>query len=151
RQPPSPTLAVALGSRLEPVADTPRRDEAAWLGRIGLDLFAKAPDVNGHGRGITVEGEVPDFVEELRAREHSPRVRRHQVEDVELPRRKPDGPSPHANHTACTVHLEVAEGELLLPGPDVSLRLPPKHGLNARHDLARRERLRYIVVGTELE
>src|SRR3954453_1453880 len=73
-----------LPLRLELIPNAPDCLEVARAHRVGLDLLAQAPDVDGDGAGVAVELEVPDLVEELLAREDLAGMAGEEEEEVEL-------------------------------------------------------------------
>ena len=102
----------AVGSRQQPVADTPDRLEVLRLGRIGLDLLAQAPYVDGH-RSRVERGRVPpDAGHELIAREHPPWMAGEEPEQIELPRGQPHARRPPLRTSrVARVELDVPELE----------------------------------------
>ena len=71
RRPGGPTArrrwTTGRGSRVPPVADTPDGAQTHRAARVGLDLLAEPPDVDGHG-ALSPNVEAPDVLEQLLAR-----------------------------------------------------------------------------------
>src|SRR5580765_4515174 len=133
----------------EPVADPPAGLEVARLGRDLLDLLAKAPDVNRDRARVELRGVPPHARHELVAREHAARVAREEPEEVELLGGQPDRRAGPRRLARLAFETDVAEGEL--GGGRSGGRAAPEDGADARGELSRRERLRDVVVGAELE
>src|SRR5687768_16444351 len=83
----------------------------ARVRRIGLDLLPDAPHVDGHGRGVAVEGNVPELIEEPVAAEHDTRVRGEQIQEVELLRGELSRSPADADLAGAGVELEPIESE----------------------------------------
>src|SRR6266508_6355642 len=152
RVPPAPAAAMAArrasGRRplmptrswLEAVSGAPHGHQVPGVRRIVLELLPKPTDVDGHGRRVTVEREVPQLLQDLEAREHPARVRRQQQQHVELLGGQANRLAPALDLAAPAIDLQVVEAQ----GRSVGVRLPlplrpPKHRPNASDDLSRRE------------
>src|SRR5205823_14933922 len=77
---------------------------------IGLELLAKAADVNGH-RGAVGDLEAPDVVEELLAGEDLTRVAREEGEQVELERGQGERDTPGLGLPAAGIDRDVGGDE----------------------------------------
>ena len=119
------------------------------MGGVVLDLLPQPPHVDGHGAGVERRRVSPDAIHELVAREHLSRVAGEEPEQVELLRGQLQLTAALADLARPLVDGEVVDGELLAAG-----RMGPgaaQHRAHARDELARRERLRDVVVRPELQ
>jgi hypothetical protein len=91
---------------------------------------------------------APDAIEQTLAVEHEPRVLQEVREQVELPGRQLHRRAGHGRDPAAPIELDVPEREAFL----LERRLgAAQHRLDAGDELSGRERLRDVVVGTQLE
>jgi tripartite-type tricarboxylate transporter receptor subunit TctC len=129
--------------------------DIARLRRIALDLAAQAQDLHVDGAVVDLVVVQPRQVEELVAGQDPVRGAQQDHEQAELAVGKRHGAAVGGDKTA-RIEIELPAVEPV--GAD-SLRLAlanlgapaPKHGANAREQLARAERLGEVVVGAELE
>src|SRR5215210_7126266 len=80
-----PIGAREADSRREAVANAPDGLDEPRPARIRFDLRPQAANVDGHGRGVAVEGVLPHGVHEVVARENLPGVTGQEQQEVELP------------------------------------------------------------------
>ena len=104
--------------------------------------------MHGQRPGVDRGGVAPHALHDLVAREHAPRVPRQERQEVELARGQANVASTYAYLARGQVDLELAEHEHVGRGLSAGA---PQDGSHPRHQLARRERLRHVVVGAELE
>ena len=100
---------------------------------------------------VAGERVAPDALEQLVAREHEPAVVEQLPEQVELLRRELDLAVADHRLAAAGVDHEVAVANLLALVAAALGRRAAQHALHPRHELARVERLRQVVVGADLE
>src|SRR5213593_182235 len=150
RPPRAAARALASPSRIEPIADAPDRDQAAGLRGVHLDLLAEPADVDGDGGRVAVPGEIPHLLEELGAGERDAGTRGHHSQQVELLARELHRVSLLAYLPAGAVDLQVAVAKDGGRGGR-GWAGPPEDGTGPGHDLARREGLRDVVIGAELQ
>src|SRR5436190_3825061 len=114
----------------------------------GRERLAQPPDVHVDRALLDEHVLAPDLVEQPRARENAPRMRHEEVQQAKL-----GGPE---------IDRLVARGDLVRRRIDAQAgdldhvvgklrRAPAHHRLDAREQLARRERLGDVVVGAALE
>src|SRR4051794_8304038 len=137
--------SVARGRDL--VADAPHGDDRRRVAELAPELA----HVDVDGARVARERVAPDALEELVAGEHEAAMVEQLPEEVELLRRE--------------LHLVVADAHLAPPGVDVQVAVLDDGALplapigrraaqdrpDARHELARVERLREVVVRADLE
>ena len=138
-------LGGALGRDL--VAHAPHRHDRRRVAELAPHL----PHVDVDRARVAGERVAPDALEQLVAREHEPAVVEQLPEEVELLRRELDLLVADHHLAAAGVDDEVAVADLvaLLAAPVG--RRAAEDALHARHELARVERLRQVVVGADLE
>src|SRR2546427_2468077 len=152
-----PFIAVARATnRLrfelsEPVPDAADGLDAWRLELRREELAAKPRHVDVHGPGLDEAVAAPDEVKQVLAPEDPPRGADQRGEELELLGRQLDKPVLHPDLAAVALDLEIA-------GPQTGLlllrvgRLAPAHDCpDPCDELPRRERLRHVVVGAELE
>src|SRR5262245_32036883 len=121
----------------------------ARVGRVELDLLAQPPDVNSDRPRVEGRLVAPDAAHQLVTRKDPAGVPGEKPEQVELLRRQPESTPGLADVAGARVELDVAEAEALARG--VAGASPAQHRPHAHRELPGRERLRDVVVGTELE
>ena len=118
----------------EAVADTPYGLNPVRVRGVGLDLGSQAADVDRHGCGVAVEGELPDAVHQLIAAEDLARVAGEEEQEVELSCGQVHLSPADDNRPCRRIDLEVAEAERLLR---VTAAIgAAQHGVHARHQLS---------------
>ena len=132
----------------QPVADAPDRLDEARLGGVVAELGAQAADVDGDGAGVVEEGEVPDRLHQLVAREDLAGVSGEVGEQVELALGQRDllaveGDRPHRGLDPQRPDLDRRR-RLLRP---CGRRDPAQHRVDAGDQLGGREGLDHVVVG----
>src|SRR4029079_206005 len=145
--PPDPRAPSSIVR--ESIADAVDREDEAWLTGVRLELAAQVLDVRVDRTFIALERDAVQRVEQLAPREDAPRLAREGREERELGRGQVDA-------AAAALGPHPRNVELQLPDPDHVGRVcravgPTEHGLHPRHELARGEGLRQIVVSSELE
>src|SRR5581483_9422248 len=98
-------------SWVEPVADAPDGVQVKGPARVGFDLFPQAPHVDGHRSGVDCRLVAPDARHQLVAGEHVARMGGEEPAELELLRRELDARAGAAGLAACTIALELAEGD----------------------------------------
>ena len=118
-------------------------------GRSEPELLAQLRHVNVHRALVAVPVGAPDAVEQLLAREGQAGVVGEEGEQIELAGGQRHDLARPASLPAPHVDLEVADGEHLLGRR--ALAGPAQDGADAGNELAGRERLDQVVVGTQLQ
>src|SRR5581483_8689676 len=113
-----------------------------------VELAPQLRDVHVHGAGAARVGHAPDEVEQPLAREHDPRVLEEAREQVELLARQLDRLAAHRHLARVAAEDDVPRREDDVLGAALGAT---QDRLDPRRQLARRERLRDVVVGAELE
>src|SRR4029079_5849003 len=132
------------GSRRELVAGAANRPDEVGT----VELAAQLPDVHVDRPGTAGEGQAPDALEDPLPPDYDARRLRELPHEVELARRKLDLRPRDKCGALAAVEDDVAGGEHVL----VRLGLgPAEHRVHAGDELTRRERLRDVVVGSQLE
>ncbi len=97
---------------------------------------------------------VPEAVEQVRPCEDLAGVLRQEREDLELGGRQLGGPARNVHFVEVVIDLEIGDARLprrLAARSDRRLAGAPQQRANAREHFARRERLRDVVIGPELQ
>src|SRR5213076_74843 len=115
------------------------------------ELATKLADVDVDGSRIASERVPPDPLEQLVSRQHEAAVVEELPEQVELLRRQLDLLLADANFAPARVDAEVAVADDRALGLPPLGRRAPQDRLHPRHELARVERLRHVVVRADLE
>src|SRR6266542_962849 len=137
----------------ELVAEASDGDQMAWTMPIFLDLLAQSLDVDVQGLCVADVINAPDFVDQVLTGEEPPLPGEEQLQELELLWSHGDGISPDEHLVAFGIQLDRPPGQLAgqrgLRG-DRHLG-PAQVSAYPGYQLPHRERLRHIVVGTELE
>src|SRR5215468_11323216 len=116
-----------------------------WIGRILLQLLPQLHEliINCSRRWIVVVGVSPNLVQQFLAADHTFRIRKKKLQDLEFLRRQRDVLAGARELHLFEVDSDVAKagGGALRPAPYATHRR-----LNARQQLPRTERLRNIVI-----
>jgi len=121
---------------------------------VGLDLLAQPRDLDVDRAVEHVVVAAASEQRQLFARERLPRVLREDLDQRELGGREVNGRIPIGKGARREIQRERAERHLAVrfgSARSEPLRVPAQHGMDARNELARVERLRQIVVGPHLE
>src|SRR5262249_36850834 len=133
--------------RRDLVADAPDRDDRRGVAQLAPQLA----DVDVDRPRVAGEGVAPHALEQLVARPHEATVVEELPEQVELLRGELDLVVADANLAAAGVDEQLAVLDLRALPLAALGRRAAKDRLDARHELARVERLRHVVVGADLE
>src|SRR6266516_7940481 len=112
------------------------------------ELAAELRDVHVDGPGSAGVGHPPDPIEQLVTADHYARILEQGREQVEFLRRQLDRLAVDRNLARVPVQNDVVQREHLFRAAPVGA---PQDCLHAGDELARRERLRQVIVGAELE
>src|SRR3954471_17864060 len=140
----------ALG---EGVPDTPHRQDEHRRRRVVLDLVPQVADVDVYRLLVLVEGlVVAQELEQLRAGVDPPGSRGEVSEDLEFGRRQAHPPVAALDAPPLEIDEQVSVSDDAATDRvrEVAIRAPEER-LDPAHQLAQTERLRQVVVGTELE
>src|SRR5262249_40169854 len=127
------------GSWIEAVADAPDRVQVERPARIGFDLLAQPPHVDGHRARVDCPLVAPDAGHQLVPGEDVAGMRGEEPEQLELLRGELKGGPGTAGLAAGAVELDLAEGDRLAGRRDAVAAA--EHRAHARGKLPRRERL----------
>src|SRR5438093_4294423 len=133
----------------EAVADAVHRQEITRHRRIRLELASDVLHVRVDRSLVRLERDTVCGVEQLRAREHTTGLPRHRGHELELGRSQIDDALRNGHAHAGKVERHVSDAE------DLGLGRPAlgaaKHGAHAGYELFWAERLRDVIVRTDLQ
>jgi hypothetical protein len=109
---------------------------------------AQAADMHIHRALLDEHMIAPDLVEQLRARMDTLGVGHQEVQQAELGRAEADFLAVGGNTVGRRIQAQTTEFDRILGR---LRRVPPQHGLDPRHQLARAEGLGDVIVGAKLE
>src|SRR5919106_1377648 len=155
RRSPPRRRQVVRGSRREPslrpeaISRAPNGQDQLGVAGITLDLLAQVPDVHVDRPRLSVVGAAAQALEQLAPREYDARARGEEREHLELDERQLDGLAADLDRAPREIDPELAPLDHLHPlPPEIRRRGPAEKSPNPAAELADRERLGDVVVGS---
>src|SRR6185312_8654667 len=138
----------------EAVADAAHGEEELWLLRVALQLLPQMADVDVDGARVAVLGVAPDVLEQRLAAEHPAGRAGERAEDLELDVGDADLLAGEGDEAAVEVDRQVrVDDRATVEALGGGARHPraTQRRFHPTAELAHREGLRYVVVGTDLK
>ncbi len=142
---------IALGDFNAATTDPALLPLSAELTRALLDARPDALDVHIERLGVTEVVTPPHAVDELTAREHTPRVAHEHLKKLELLQRHVDDLAVHGDGVTVDVEGDAASLQHALIDLVIRLHDAAQHSAHPRQQLTRRVRLGDVVIRAELE